>query len=183
MFSTPFSISVDFLEKFNPPLYKIASFENNDYELISRVIRTRKPIIISLGMAKENEIIDIVSFAKKKSKKIILLKCTSSYPAPFEDLNLSTIKYLKKNLIVKLDYSDHSIGIIPAITSVAYGASVIEKHFKINEKGLDSKFSINQDDFKNLISGCQIAKQSRGKIFLGFQNQRKIVLNIKDHFI
>ena len=175
LFSTPFSVSaVDFLEKFNPPLYKIASFENNDYELISRVIKTRKPKIISLGMAKENEIIDIVSFAKKKkAKKIILLKCTSSYPAPFEDLNLSTIEYLRKKFNCEIGFSDHSIGIIPAITSVAYGASVIEKHFKINEKGLDSKFSINQYDFKNLVSACQIAKKSRGKIFFGISKSEK----------
>ena len=169
LFSTPFSVSaIDFLEKFNPPLYKIASFENNDFELIERAAKTKKPLIISTGMASENHLHKIIRFAKKKgSKKIILLKCTSSYPAPYKDLNLISIKHMKKKFKCEIGFSDHSLGIVPAITSVALGATVIEKHFKINEKGLDSKFSIGEKEFQNLVDGCKIAKLSYGRKFLG----------------
>lgn len=169
LFSTPYSVgAIDFLEKFNPPLYKIASFENNDFELIERAAITKKPLIISTGMASEKHLNEVVKFAREKgSKKIILLKCTSSYPAPYKDLNLISIKYMKEKFNCEIGFSDHSLGIIPAITSVALGANVIEKHFKINEKGLDSKFSIDASAFKNLVEGCNIAKLSFGRKFLG----------------
>lgn len=169
LFSTPFSVSaIDFLEQFNPPLYKIASFENNDFELIEKAARTKKPLIISAGMASENHLNKVVKFAKKMgSKKIILLKCTSSYPAPYEDLNLSSINYMKKKFKCEIGFSDHSLGVVAATTSIAFGATVIEKHFKIDEKGLDAKFSIDEKDFTQLIENCRIAKKSIGKIFLG----------------
>ena len=175
LFSTPFSIdAVDFLEQFNPPIYKISSFECNDLELIARVAQTKKPIIISTGMASIKEISDSVAIAKKNgAKKIILLKCTSTYPAPFKDLNLRSINYLKKKFNCEVGFSDHSLGLTAAISSVALGATVIEKHFKINSNGLDSAFSINSVEMKKLVDECNIAKKSLGKIFLGVSVSEK----------
>ncbi len=175
LFSTPFSTSaVDFLETFKPPIYKISSFECNDFELIARVARTKKPIIISTGMASIKEISECVNVAKKNgAKKIILLKCTSTYPAPHKDLNLRSIAYLKKKFNCDVGFSDHSLGLTAPVISVACGATVIEKHFKINEKGLDSKFSINSSDMKRLVDECRIAKASLGKIFLGTSKSEK----------
>lgn len=169
LFSTPFSIeAVDFLEEFNPPLYKISSFECNDLELIARVAQTKKPMIISTGMASIKEIKESVATAKKNgAKEIILLKCTSTYPAPYQDLNLNSISYLKKKFNCEVGFSDHSLGLTAAISSIALGATVIEKHFKINNKGLDSDFSINSIEMKKLVKECNIAKNSLGKVFLG----------------
>ena len=105
---------------------------------------------------------------RKRIKKIILLKSTSSYPAPYKDLNLISIKYMKRKFNCDIGFSDHSLGIVPAITSVALGFNVIEKHFKINEKGLNSKFQLIKPNLKNLVEGCNIAKLSFGKIFRSF---------------
>ena len=153
----------------NPPIYKISSFECNDLELIARVAQTKKPIIISTGMASIKEISDSVAIAKKNgAKKIILLKCTSTYPAPFKDLNLRSINYLKKKFNCEVGFSDHSLGLTAAISSVALGATVIEKHFKINSNGLD-----NSVEMKKLVDECNIAKKSLGKIFLGVSVSEK----------
>jgi len=121
--------SVDFLEKFNPPAYKVASFESNHYPLIKRIIKTKKPILISTGLNTYKEIKDLVEFLKKNScKNYALLKCTSSYPAKLEDLNIKTIRDMKNKLKCEIGYSDHSIGNIAANTAIHYGASFIEKH-------------------------------------------------------
>lgn len=175
LFSTPFSVqSVEFLEQFDPPLYKISSFENNDLELIERVAKTKKPIIVSIGMASENEVKSIIKTIKKFSKnKIILLKCTSAYPSPFEDLNLKSINYMKKKFNCEIGLSDHSIGITAPIVSTAFGATVIEKHFKIDEKGFDAKFSLNPSQFSECVKECNNAKKSLGKVYLGPSNSEK----------
>ena len=175
LFSTPFSENaVDFLETFNPPLYKIASFENNDLKLIEKVAKTKKPIIISTGMASVSQIKLIIKTIRKFSNNIIiLLKCTSSYPAPFQDLNLKTIEQMRKIFKCEIGLSDHSIGITAPILSIAYGATVIEKHFKIDEKGLDAKFSLNPDEFKKCVVECANAKKAIGKNYLGVASSEK----------
>ena len=153
-FSTPFDVqTVKFLSKLNVPAFKIASFEITDIPLITEVSKTKKPIIISTGMASIKDIDLAVSVAKKNgAKQIALLHCISNYPTNPKDYNLKFINKLKKryNLIVGL--SDHTLGSITAISSVPLGAKIIEKHIKLpGEKGLDSKFSMDTNEFKKYI--------------------------------
>ena len=170
-FSTPFDESaVDLLEQVNCPIYKIASFELTDYILLEKVAKTKKPVILSTGMATKKEIKDSIGILKKNgSKKIILLKCTSVYPAKIEDLNLLTINDLKKTFKCNIGYSDHSEGIIAATTAVSIGADVIEKHFTLSKKdgALDSKFSADPEELKNLVEACNNAKKALGVIHYG----------------
>ena len=167
-FSSPFDESaVDFLEKFNPPLYKIASFENNHFPLIKKVIDTKKPIIISLGMITQNELKELIKFLKKHNcKKYILLKCTSSYPSKHQDLNLKTIPDIKRRYKCITGLSDHSIGIGAAISAISLGANVIEKHFmlSVKENTVDSLFSSDPKEFKLLTTEAFNAWKSLGKI-------------------
>ena len=161
--------SVDFLEKFNPPAYKVASFESNHYPLIKKIIKTRKPILISTGLNTLKEINSLVKFLKKnKCKKYALLKCTSSYPAKNDNLNLSTIKDMRKKFNCEIGYSDHSIGSNAAIGAIHYGASFIEKHVCLDNKtGIDSKFSLNVNELPELKKEIHSAYVSKGKIFYG----------------
>ena len=176
-FSTPFDeISVDFLEKLNVPMYKIGSFELNHLPLIKKVALTKKPIIISVGMGSLKEIKEAIKIIKKYGKnKIIIMKCTSKYPANNNSLNLLTIQDLRKKFKLEVGFSDHSLGIAAAISAVSLGASVIEKHLTIkkNDSGIDSKFSSDFEEFKNLVNGCNLAWQSRGKVFYGPTNDEK----------
>ena len=127
--------SVDFLEEFDPPAYKIASFESNHYPLIKKVIYTKKPIIISTGLNSFKEISELVRFLRvNKCKNFALMKCTSSYPASFFDLNLKTIKDMRKKFKCEIGYSDHSIGVTAATSSIHYGATFIEKHIVLINK-------------------------------------------------
>ncbi len=158
-FSTPFdSTAVDFLEELKVDFYKIASFENTDHPLIERVARTGKPVIISTGMATLAEIAETVEIAKKSGcKDLILLKCTSAYPATAKDANLKTIQALQEmfpDVVVGL--SDHTMGVGVSIASIALGASVIEKHFTLDRKegGVDSAFSMEPEEFKLLVNEC-----------------------------
>ncbi len=160
---------INFLEKLKVPAYKIASFECLHFPLIERVIKTKKPIIISTGLSTKEEVNNLVKFLKKNNcKKYILLKCTSSYPASSKDLNLSTISDMRKKYKCEVGYSDHSIGSNAAIGAVHNGATVIEKHICLNKNiGIDSKFSLeikNLKFFKNQIIDAFYAK---GKIFYG----------------
>ena len=160
---------IEFLEKLKVPAYKIASFECLHFPLIQKVIKTKKPILISTGLSTTREINELVKFLKKnKAKKFILLKCTSSYPALAKDLNLSTIRDMKIKYQCEVGYSDHSIGFNAAIGAVHNGATIIEKHVCLNKKiGIDSKFSLevkNLRSFKNEI--CD-AFYSKGQIFYG----------------
>lgn len=155
IFSSPFDkTAVDFLEQFNPSAYKIASFEITDYELIRYTASKGKPIIISTGIATKEEIKDAVTICKKTGNdNIILLKCTSAYPAPLEDANLKTIPDLAKEFTVESGFSDHTIGPTASIVAVTLGASVIEKHFIIDKKtgGADAEFSMEAKDFKQMV--------------------------------
>jgi len=168
IFSTPFSKeAVDFLEKFNPPAYKIASFEITDYALVRYVARKQKPIIISTGIATQEEIADVVRICKEESnEEIVLLKCTSSYPTPLEDANLATIVDMKKRFDVTVGFSDHTLGILAPVVAVSLGAQVIEKHFILDKSlpSADSKFSLDPKEFKQMVDTVRDSQKLIGNI-------------------
>jgi N-acetylneuraminate synthase len=170
-FSTPFDeTSVNFLEKLRSPAYKIASFENTDIPLIQRVASTGKPLIISTGMATLEELDESVNAARQSGgKDLILLKCTSTYPATPENSNLLTLPHLKERYGCEVGLSDHTLGIGVAVASVALGASVIEKHFtlKRSDGGVDSAFSMEPAEMKQLIEETGRAWESMGKAYIG----------------
>lgn len=179
-FSSPFDeTAVDFLEKLNAPLYKIASFENTHFPLLKKVAKTGKPIIMSTGLASIKEISESVKFLRKNGcKSLALLKCTSAYPADPSDLNLLTIKDLKKRFNCEVGISDHSLGIGAAIAAVSLGAVIIEKHFSLKKNiGVDGKFSSEVNEMKNLIDQSKIASKSLGKVFYGpTENEKKYLI-------
>ena len=166
-FSTPFDKSaVDFLEQFNPPAYKVASFEVTDYELVRYIASKKKPIIISTGIATLQEIEDIVAICKKEGNNdIILLQCTSSYPAPLEGANLLTIPDLRERFGVIVGFSDHTLGITAPITAVALGAKVIEKHFILDKAigGADVGFSLDVTEFTQMVQAVRDTEKLLGK--------------------
>ena len=173
IFSSPFSIkAVNFLEKLNVPIYKIASFEITDYNLINYIASKRKPIIISTGMATLKEIKNAINIIEKHHKKIIILHCVSDYPTKTEDANLDRINFLKhKFKNYKIGLSDHTNDIFTSIASIPLGICAIEKHVNIDKiKTPDSSFSIDPDKLNDL-------KQISRKIFLSF-NKKKIKNNI-----
>jgi pseudaminic acid synthase len=168
IFSSPFDhTAVDLLEELNSPAFKIASPEIIDLPLIARIAQAKKPIIISTGMASLEEISEALETAKDNGcKDIILLHCISGYPTPPEQSNLMVIPDLIKKFNVLVGLSDHSMGTAVAVSSVALGACVIEKHFTLSrtEKGPDSDFSMEPDEFKQLCIDCKIASKSLGKV-------------------
>jgi pseudaminic acid synthase len=168
IFSSPFDKSaVDFLEQFNPSAYKIASFEITDYELVRYTASKMRPIIISTGIATIDEIQDVVDICKDEgNSSIILLKCTSAYPAPLEDANLKMIPNIKETFGVEVGFSDHTIGSTAPIMAIALGAKVIEKHFIIDKSigGADAKFSMDRDEFTDMIKAIREAEKLLGKI-------------------
>lgn len=169
VFSTPFDLtSVDFLEELNCPIYKIASFENGDIPLLKKVARTKKPVIISLGMIGLDEIKEAIdTLLNNGCPDLTILKCTSSYPASAENSNLLTIKDLKEKFPqCKVGLSDHTLGMGAAIASVALGAEVIEKHFTLSraEGGVDSAFSMEPQEMKQLIEECNNSYLALGKV-------------------
>lgn len=168
IFSTPFDKSaVDFLEQFNPSAYKVASFEITDYELIRYIASKKKPIIISIGIGTLEEIIDVVNICKNEGNDdIILLKCTSEYPAPLKEANLKTILDMKEKFGVEVGFSDHTLGITAPIVAVSYGACVIEKHFIIDKSigGADCEFSMDKEEFTKLVTSIREAEQIIGEI-------------------
>jgi pseudaminic acid synthase len=170
-FSSPFdATAVDFLETLEVPLYKIASFEIVDIPLIRKVAATGKPVIMSTGMSTETEIAEAVQAAQKAgAKAIILLKCTSSYPADPKDSNLKTIPYLRETFGVHAGLSDHTLGTAAAVASVALGAVVIEKHFTMSraEGGVDSAFSLEPDELRRLVEETKLAHRALGVVGLG----------------
>jgi N-acetylneuraminate synthase len=167
-FSTPFDFTaVDFLEELGVDFYKIASFENTDIPLIKRVAKTGKPMIISTGMATVAELSETVDAARQAGcKDLILLKCTSAYPATAKDANILTIPHLRDLFDVEVGLSDHTMGIGVAIASVALGATVIEKHFTLarSEGGVDSAFSMEPAEFTALVEESKRAWESLGKV-------------------
>lgn len=176
-FSTPFDeTAVNFLEKLKCPLYKVASFENNHVPLIEKLISLKKPIIISTGLTRLNDIKFIIqNFKKRKFQNFVLLKCTSSYPAPEEDTNLKCIEDLRKRFKINVGLSDHTEGIGVAIASVMFGSVLIEKHFTLNKKdgGLDDSFSINPKELRELVVETKRAWKSRGKVYYGISKSER----------
>jgi len=168
IFSSPFDKSaVDFLEQFNPSAYKIASFEITDYELIRYTASKGKPIIISTGIATIDEIQDVVEICKSVgNEKIVLLKCTSSYPAPLEDANLLTIRDMKEAFGVEVGFSDHTLGITAPVVAVTLGAKVIEKHFILDKSvgGADCEFSLNKKEFKEMVKAVRESEKLLGRV-------------------
>jgi len=174
-FSSPFdSTAVDFLEQLDVPCYKIASFENNDIPLLKKVAKTGKPIIMSCGMATESEIAESVATLKNNGcQDIILLKCTSAYPSLPQDINLNTIPYMKTKFGVQVGFSDHTMGVTMPVAAVALGATVVEKHFTLSrdEGGVDSHFSLEPNELKDLVNSTKIVWEALGKEVYGGSGQ------------
>ena len=177
IFSTPFDKSaVDFLEQFNPSAYKIASFEITDYELIHYTASKGKPIIISTGIATIDEIQDAVDICRSVGNhEIILLKCTSAYPAALEDANLLTIPNLSQTFGVIAGFSDHTLGITAPIVAVSLGAKVIEKHFILDKSigGADATFSLDKKEFEEMIKAVRDSKKLMGKVDYSLTEKKK----------
>jgi N-acetylneuraminate synthase len=162
-FSSPFDeAAVNFLETLDVPCYKVASFENNDLPLIRQIAKTGKPMIISTGMASLDELVETVAAAREAGcKQLTLLKCTSAYPSPAEDINLATMTDMADKFSCAVGLSDHTEGIEIALAAIAMGAQVIEKHFVLNREdgGVDAKFSLEPSELKTLVDqGKRIAK-------------------------
>lgn len=170
-FSTPFDeTAVDFLETLSAPCYKIASFENTDLPLIRKAASTGKPLIISTGMATIAELDETVRTARESGcHSLMLLKCTSSYPAPPTDANLRTLPHLRTLFQCEVGLSDHTGGIGVAVASIALGATLIEKHFTLRraDGGPDAAFSMEPDEMKLLVSETERAWQSLGRVSYG----------------
>lgn len=167
-FSSPFDkTAVDLLESLNVPAYKVASFEITDIPLIEYIASKGKPIIISTGIATLGEIDEAVRTCREVGNdQIILLKCTSAYPAKIEDSNLLTMQNLKETFNVEVGLSDHTLGVTVSIVSVALGAKVIEKHFILDKSigGPDASFSLDKEEFKLLVDSVRDAEKALGSV-------------------
>lgn len=191
--STPFDpTSVDFLEEMGMEFYKIASFELVDIPLIKYIAKTGKPIIMSTGMASEQEIQEAVDAIREVgNNQLVLLKCSSAYPAIPNDMNLATMKYISEKFDVPTGLSDHSLGHTGALTAVALGAKVIEKHFCISraDKNPDSSFSMEKEEFAQMVKAIRDAERAIGTVSfdvsvkekenLGFRRSLFVVKDIK----
>lgn len=170
-FSTPFDESaVDFLESLDVPAYKIASFENTDLVLIRKAAATGKPLIISTGMATAAELDEAVRAAREAgAKHIVLLKCTSTYPASPENSNLATIPHMAELFGCQIGLSDHTMGVGVAVAAVALGATVIEKHFTLSraDGGVDAAFSMEPEEFRRLAEETERAWLALGRVHYG----------------
>lgn len=170
-FSTPFDdTSVDFLESLQVPCYKIASFENTDLPLIRRVAATGKPLIISTGMATLAEMDETVRAARSAGcKHLVLLKCTSTYPATPANTNIRTIAHMRDMFGCEIGLSDHTMGVGVAVASVAMGATVVEKHFTLDraEGGVDSAFSLEPAEMSALVTETERAWEALGQVRYG----------------
>lgn len=191
VFSSPFSPDdVDFLESLNVPAYKIASFEINYQQLFSRIVQTGKPIIFSTGLAKLEEIESAVKFLRSQSfENFAILKCTTSYPAHFADLNLATIPFLQSLHKVNVGFSDHTEGFLASVSAVAQGATIIEKHVKLDEDttSVDSSFSLPVSELGNFIKLCHESKRTIGVVQdgpteteKGYLKYRRSIVAIRD---
>ncbi|MCL5781238.1 MAG: pseudaminic acid synthase [Firmicutes bacterium] len=182
-FSTPFdATAVDFLETLDVPCYKIASFENIDLPLIRKVASTGKPIIMSTGMATLAELDEAVRTARESGcKELILLKCTSTYPASPEESNLLTIPHMQELFGCEVGLSDHTMGIGVAVAAVALGATVIEKHFTLSraDGGVDAAFSLEPNEMRQLVEETKRAWQALGKINYGPSESEKKSLQFR----
>ena len=167
-FSTPFDFTaVDFLETLNVPLHKIASFELVDLPLIRKVALTGKPVVMSTGMATLAEIDEAVrAFHDAGGEEMMLLKCTSAYPSPPEEMNLRTIPHLSEAFGVPVGLSDHSLSVASSVTAVALGACLIEKHLTLDRSkpGPDSAFSLEPQEFKQMVEAVRAAGRALGQV-------------------
>lgn len=183
IFSTPFDeTAVDFLEELGVAAYKVASFENTDWPLLKKVAQTGKPVIMSTGIATLADIDEAVRQLRINGcKDLILLKCTSTYPATPENTNLSTIPHMRDMFQCQVGLSDHTMGIGAAIAAVALGATVVEKHFTLNraDGGVDSTFSIEPEELKSLVIESKRAFLALGNITYGIQQAEKSNLRFK----
>lgn len=170
-FATAFDpTAVDFLEGLDVPIHKIASFEIVDIPLIKKVAQTGKPMIISTGMATLGEIEEAVNAAREAgAKQIALLKCTSAYPAPPEEMNLRTIPHMAEAFGVPVGLSDHTLGIAVPVAAVALGACIVEKHFTLSRdmEGPDSAFSLEPHELKTMVDAIRVAEKALGKVQYG----------------
>lgn len=170
-FSSPFDLSaVAFLEELQVPCYKIASFENTDHALLAAVAKTGKPVIVSTGMASQAELAESVEVLKQNGcTQLILLKCTSNYPARPVDANLRTISHLADLFGCQVGLSDHTMGVGVAVAAVALGATVVEKHFVLDRSagGVDADFSLEPDELKLLVDETDRAAAALGRVSYG----------------
>ncbi|WP_196595133.1 pseudaminic acid synthase [Pectinatus frisingensis] len=182
-FSTPFDdTSVDFLEQFDPPYYKVASFENVDLPLIKKIAQTGRPMIVSTGMASIAELDEMVTYARKNGcKDLTLLKCTSSYPSTPDGTNLLTIPHMRDLFQCKVGLSDHTLGIGVSVAAVAMGVSMIEKHFTLSrgEGGVDSAFSMEPAEMAQLVREVKSAYEALGTVYYGISEQEKKSLQFR----
>ena len=188
LFSTPFdATAVGFLEEMDVPIHKIASFENVDLPLIRAVAATGKPVIMSTGMASEAELEEsVAAFREAGGGELVLLKCTSAYPALPEDMNLMTIPYLREKFGVPVGLSDHTMGSEVALAAVALGAQVVEKHFCLDRSvpGPDSAFSMEPEEFRKMVDGIRVVEKALGKVnFFLTEKQRESAVFRRSLFV
>jgi pseudaminic acid synthase len=174
-FSSAFDASaVDFLESMNVPAHKVASFELVDLPLIQKMASTAKPLIMSTGMATIEEIEEAVTTARRAgATQIALLKCTSAYPAPADEMNLRTIPELGRRFDVPVGLSDHTMGIAVPVAAVSLGACIIEKHLTLSRTagGPDSAFSLEPEEFKAMVGGVRTAEKALGSVHFGVSDR------------
>lgn len=175
IFSTAFDpTAVDFLEELSVPVHKIASFEIVDIPLIEKMAATGKPLIISTGMASLGEIEEAVQAARGAgAEQIALLKCTSAYPAPAEEMNLCTIPHMAQAFDVPVGLSDHTLGIAVPVAAVSLGACIVEKHFTISrsKSGPDSAFSLEPQEFSDMVKAIRISEKALGNVHYGISEK------------
>lgn len=176
-FSSPFDYTaVDFLENMDVPAYKIASFEINDVPLIEYIASKGKPIIMATGIARMADIQDAIDACKRMgNENVALLKCTSAYPAPVEEVNLKTIPNMKESFGVIAGLSDHTMGNAVAVGGVAIGAKIVEKHMTLRraDGGADSKFSMEPEEFKEMVDNIRMVEKALGKVTYDLTEKQK----------
>lgn len=176
-FSTPFDTSaIEFLNTLEVPAFKIASFENNDLPFLALVAQKKKPVILSTGMASLGEIEEAVETLRENGcNEIVLLKCTSAYPASPSEMNLTTIRHLAEAFHIPVGFSDHTLGITVPVTAVVLGASLIEKHFTLSRDlaGPDSAFSLEPGEFKEMVYAIRTAEEAMGTVSYGLSEKEE----------
>ncbi|GKX65477.1 pseudaminic acid synthase [Inconstantimicrobium mannanitabidum] len=181
-FSSPFDFSaVDFLEEMNVPAYKIASFEINDIPFIEYIASKGKPVIMSTGIARMGDIQEAIDACKRMgNENVALLKCSSAYPAPVEEINLNTIPNMKETFNAVVGLSDHTMGNCVSVAGVAKGAHIIEKHMTLRraDGGADSKFSMEPEEFKEMVDNIRIVEKALGKVTYDLTEKQR---NSREH--